>query len=47
MTFRSSKLSVSQMSQVLEYAFAYGSKHGVTFTIDRRRAAEVFGGLAA
>jgi hypothetical protein len=45
--FRSSKLGVSQMALCLEYAFAYGSKHGVVFTIDRRRAAEVFGGLAA
>lgn len=45
--FRSSKLSVSQMTEVIEFAFAYGSKHGVVFTIDRRRAAEVFRGIAA
>lgn len=41
--FRSSHLTVSQMSQVLEYAFAYGAERGVVFTIDRRRAAELFG----
>jgi hypothetical protein len=44
--FRSSQLGVSQMSLCLEAAFAYGSRHGVVFTIDRRRAAELFG-LAA
>lgn len=41
--FRSSKLSVPQMTMCLEYAFSYGSRHGVVFTIDRRRAAELFG----
>lgn len=41
--FRSSHLSVRQMSEVLEYAFAYGAERGVVFTIDRRRAAELFG----
>lgn len=41
--FRSSHLGVSQMSLCLEYAFAYGSRHGVVFTIDRRRAEELFG----
>lgn len=41
--FRSSKLTVSQMSMCIEYAFAYGSRHGVVFTIDRRRAEDLFG----
>jgi hypothetical protein len=41
--FRSSHLSVSQMSEVIEYAFSYGAERGVVFTIDRRRAAELFG----
>lgn len=41
--FRSSHLTVRQMSEVLEYAFAYGSARSVVFTIDRRRAAELFG----
>lgn len=45
--FRSSQLTVSQMTMCLDYAFSYGSRHGVVFTIDRRRAAEMFGGLAA
>lgn len=45
--FRSSRLSVGQMSMVLEFAFAYGAKHGVTFTIDRRRAADAFGEQSA
>lgn len=43
--FRSSHLTVSQMSMCIEFAFAYGAKHGVTFTIDRRRAEEIFGKL--
>lgn len=41
--FRSSQLTVPLMSQVIEAAFAYGSRHGVVFTIDKRRAAEMFG----
>lgn len=41
--FRSSHLSKAQMSLCLEFAFAYGSKHGVVFTIDRRRYEELFG----
>lgn len=45
--FRSSKLSVAQMSMCLDFAFAYGARHGVTFSIDRKRAAELFRGLAA
>lgn len=45
--FRSSNLSVRQMALCLEFAFAYGSRHGVVFTIDRRRAEELFGRLAA
>lgn len=44
--FRSSCLSVSQMSQVMEFAFAYGARHGVIFTIDRRRMDEAFGRAA-
>jgi hypothetical protein len=45
--FRSSKLSVPQMTMVLDYAFSYGAQRGVIFTIDRRRAAETFRGMAA
>ncbi len=45
--FRSSQLGVSQMSLCIEKAFEYGAKHGVLFTIDRKRAAELFRGLAA
>lgn len=41
--FRSSHLSVSQMRDVIEYALSYGAERGVVFTIDRRRAAELFG----
>jgi hypothetical protein len=33
------------MTEVLEYAFAYGARHGVVFTVDRKRAAELFKGL--
>jgi hypothetical protein len=44
--FRTSQLGVSQMSLCIEYAFSYGARHGVVFTIDRRRAVEFFG-LAA
>jgi hypothetical protein len=45
--FRSSQLGVSQMSLCIEKAFEYGSRHGVIFTIDRRRCAELFGVRAA
>jgi len=40
--FRSSHLTVAQMTLCLEFAFAYGAKHGVAFTIDRRRYEEAF-----
>lgn len=41
--FRSSALTKGQMSMCIEKAFEYGSRHGVVFTIDKRRYAEVFG----
>lgn len=37
---RSSELKKSEMSEVMEIAFAYGARHGVVFTIDTRKAKE-------
>lgn len=34
--FRSSKLTKRQMSELVEFIFAYGDEHGVTFTCDPR-----------
>jgi hypothetical protein len=30
--FRSSRLTVSQMSELIEFLYAYGAKHGVKWT---------------
>lgn len=38
---RSSELSIKQMTEVMDYAFAFGAQRGVVFTIDKRKAREM------
>lgn len=41
--FRSSALTKAQMSLCLEKAFEYGARHGVVFSVDRKRWQEMLG----
>lgn len=39
---RSSKLKVKEMCEVMDVAFAFGAENGVVFTIDMRKAKDLF-----